>query len=508
MTRTILAVSLALVLALGPMPVTAAEDPRFETYVPEPTLQPGETTQLTVQLQNDAADADDSVDPAYDVHAEMRSGDTPFTVRSGSRILGTMRDGQLTSTTFTVSVPRGVDAGTYRIPIRLTYQPAGENDRTTKTVYATVHILEYAHFEVIDATTDAQVGDSGTVNLTLRNVGSANASAASVSLQSSSPDVSFDGTDTGSRFVGDVGVNETVSVDYRATIAPDADSRPYALTATVTFDDEDGASQQSAPLRVGVTPVAEQAFELSDVQSSLRVDEEGTVRVTVTNDGPGTARDAVVRLTQGSTNVQVLESQYAVGTLEPDASATVEFPVEVTSSAEAGPRQFTFDVEYRNRDGETRRSDALPGQIDVAGERDRFALEPVSATVTAGQSGELVLAITNNGDEPVRNVNAKLFADDPVAAADDEAFVTALEPGETDELRFGIAAGGGALEKAYPVSLDFQYDVDGETRLSKTYTVPVDVTVPDDGGRIPVPLVVGGVVAVAAVAGFVVYRRR
>lgn len=507
MKRTLLAVGLALIIATSSLVVTAAEDPRFETYVPEPTLQPGETTQLTVQLQNDAADPDDSVDTAHDVKATMLSGDTPFSIKSGVRLLGNMGDGQLASSTFTLSVPSDVEAGMYRIPIELTYRPAGAGDRTNKTVHATVRVEDHARFAVVDSSTDAQVGDSGTVTVELRNVGSANASGATVAIQSSSPAIAFGQSASATRYVGAVCVNETVTVSYRASIANDAEPRPYGLTATVNYDDEDGAATQSAPLRVGVTPVDEQSFSLSDVESTLRVGEEGTVTVTVTNEGPRPARDAVVTIQKQGTNVDRLETEYAVGTFDAGESRTVTFPLEVTTSAEPGPKQFSFTVEYQNRDGDVKESDRLNARVDVAEERNRFSLSPVDATLEAGSSGELVLVITNNGEEPVLNVNAKLFADAPLSASDDEAYITELGPGETAEIPFAIASSGNALAKDYPVDLDFQYEVDGTKKLSKTYTVAVAVTEPTDSGGMPTPIVLAGVVLVLAIAGFVLYRR-
>ena len=507
MKRTLLAAGLALLLATSPLVVSAAEAPRFETYVPEPTLQPGETTQLTVQLQNDAAEPGQSVDTAHDVKATMVSGDTPFSIKSGVRLLGNMGDGQLTSSTFTLSAPRDVEAGTYRIPLELTYRPAGENDRTSTTVYATVQVEDHARFEVVDTSTDAQVGDSGTVTVELRNVGSANASGAIVTIQSSSPAITFGQSASATRYVGDVGVNETVTVSYRASVADDAEPRPYGLTATVNYDDEDGTAAKSTPLRIGVTPVEEQSFGLSDVQSTLRVGEEGTVTITVTNEGPQPARDAVVTIQKQGMNIDRLETEYAVGTLDAGESAMVTFPLEVTTSAEPGPKQFSFQVSYQNGDGDSRSSDRLNARVEVAEERDRFSISPVDAAIEAGNAGELVLEVTNNGDEAVQNVNAKLFADAPLSVNDDEAFIPELGPGETAEIPFGIASSGSALEKAYPVDLDFQYEVDGTKKLSKTYTVAVDVTEPTDSGGVPTPILLAGVVLVLGIAGYFLYRR-
>jgi len=508
MKRTFLTVSLLLVLMTAPLTVSAAEDPQFQTYVSEPTLEPGQTTQLTVQIENDNPDPDQRVDTAQEAHATMLEGDTPFSVNSGVRLLGDMRDGQRFTVDFSLSVPKNIDAGTYRIPIRLTYRVGGDDDRETSIVYAQVRVKDHARFQVVDVTSDTQVGDTGTVAVQLQNVGSENASDASVALQSSNAAVTFGQASSASRYVGNVDVNETVTVEYETSVASDAEARPYALTANVEYDDPDGNQQQSAPLAVGVTPLEAQSFSLSNVQSNVRVGEEGTLEVTVTNDGPQTVSDAVVRIENPGMNIDRLETEYAVGTLESGQSTTVRFPLEVATAAEPGPKQFVLRVDYVNNDDDPRQSDGLRTRVDVAEQRDRFGLDPVSTTLEVGQSGELVLAVTNNGDDTVSNVNAKLFADDPIGASDDEAFITELEPGETDRISFGVSAAGGALEKAYPVSLDFQYDVGTDTKLSKTYTVAVDVTTPEDSGGLPIPYIVGGLIVVLAIAGYVYYQRR
>ncbi|MDY6818310.1 MAG: sialidase, partial [Halobacteriales archaeon] len=111
--------------------------------------------------------------------------------------------------------------------------------------------------------------------------------------------------------------------------------------------------------------------------------------------------------------------------------------------------------------------------------------------------------------QTVRDVSAKLFADDPISSDDDEAFIDELEPGESAEITFGVSAGGGAMDKRYPVSLDFQYDdADGDTLLSDTYQVPVDVNRSTDGGPPIVPLVIVIALALLIGGGFLYYRRR
>ena len=120
--------------------------------------------------------------------------------------------------------------------------------------------------------------------------------------------------------------------------------------------------------------------------------------------------------------------------------------------------------------------------------------------MTAGGDSRITLRVTNRLDEPVTDVSAKLFASSPLGAADDEAYVASLSPGETVEIPFRVGAAGSALPKDYPVSVDFQYvDDAGETRLSDSYRRPVTV-VESSGGLFgfvaPIGLLAAGALVV------------
>ncbi|MFT4885686.1 MAG: putative membrane protein, partial [Natronomonas sp.] len=116
-------------------------------------------------------------------------------------------------------------------------------------------------------------------------------------------------------------------------------------------------------------------------------------------------------------------------------------------------------------------------------------------------------------DETVTDVSAKVFASQPLSMSDDEAFIDELEPGETARIPFRVSAAGNAMEKAYPISIDFQYvDESGETRLTDSYRVPVDVEEQSGGlfgsisPAIPTVLAALGLAPLAPVA--LRYRRR
>lgn len=512
MTKRSLAVALALGLvisAAGPGVVAALDDPRFEVYVPEPELVPGQTTQLSVEVVNDAAHVDEEVRTARNVKATLHS-ETPIEVKSGTQLVGDLPDGQNQPVGFSVQVPDTVENGTYRLTLELVYE-YDDGQRDTARLPVTVRVQDQARFVVVQSSSDVPVGDSGPVRVVMRNVGTESVSDATVTLRSQSTDVSFGGSPSASQYVGSWSAGQYRAFEFEARVVGGAEQRQYALAATVDYEDSTGTPGASNSLSLGLTPAPEQSFSLTNVSADLRVGEEGAIEATLVNEGPQTARDLLLESTSARGTVEFLETEYAVGDLGTNESARIRFPVEISEDAEPVPRRFTFVAEYQNRNDETRKSDRLTARLDVAPYRDRFSVEPKNATVTAGSTGPYTLVVTNNGDDAVTAVEAKAFVDDPLTLSDDEAFVQELGPGESDEITFGVGTSGSALTKNYPLSVDFQYETpDGDSHLSDTHTVPVSVQPRPEQSGPPTTLVgVGVLVAVVVlVGGALWYRRR
>ena len=513
------ALTLLLILGLLVAPITASavvEEPRFVTYVPNDTLTPGQTNRLTVLLQNVADEAEDDAITANRTSVTVRSGDTPFTVLSGTTYLGQIRNEQVRNVSARLRVPEGTPGGTYRVPIHIEYSYNDPNAHGNRfdprddetTVYATVRVEERPRFVVNRTSSDVGVGGTGTVSVTVTNVGGENATNAAMTLRSSVPDVTFSGAQSTRRFVGNWDAGETKTLDYEARVRSTAEPRSYALSATVSYEGPNGDSGQSPALTIGVQPTPKGSFALRDVNSTLRVGEEGTVSGTVVNRGDTPIRNAVVLFGNTSPTITPVETEYAVGTLRPGASAEFAFDVEVSSDADAGPRQFDLRLRYRNGENDLVTSDQKDVRVRVGQRTSEFDVEPVNATLSTGSDGRLQLRVTNNRDRPLSDISAKVYAEEPLTASDSEAFIDRLAPGETQTLTFGVSASGSAIEKTYPLKLDFQYDnAEGETRISDTYQVPVRVET-DDGGSLPVPLIVGSALLLGLVVGGSLYVRR
>jgi hypothetical protein len=489
-------------------------------------VQPGESATLQLSITNTGEiengsrnpEAEGVVTTARGLSVEPRSGDGPLEVRTGETAVGSLPDGASAQIPVRVQVEEGAAPGRYTLPVIVEYRYVEEynestGERETETVRerrtVAVEVEAAADFAVESVDSSVGVGDTGPVTLTLENTGSEDVRRASVTVQSSTGEIRFSEAEATSVYVGDWAAGETREVTVDATVAQSADQRPYAVDLTVDYTDPDGRRGQSAPLTAGITPGADQSFALEETNGTLRVGEEGTLTGTLVNDGPSDVENAVLVLQSPSRTITATDGEYALGSLSAGERTNFSFDVDVSDDAGAGPRQFTYRVRYE-ADGDERQSEPLYARYRVTPSRAAFAVDPVETDVTVGETGEIRLRLTNTGDERVTAVSAKLFGADPVSVDDDEAFVDALDPGESANVTFRASVAADALSKSYPVSVDFQYeDGDGDVRLSDTYRIPVRATESGDGGPLSIGwLGVAAVVALALVGGYVVLSRR
>ncbi len=506
------------VSAQGP----SSGEPRLEVFTPDAVLAPGETSELNIQIANDGRvssgtppELRETLTTARNVRVDVDDDGTPLNVRSGQQSVGTITENEPRNLPIVVEVPNDVDPGEYELEVELRYRHNAQinqgvvtNDRSrTVTRTITVDVDDGPRFALRNAETDAQVGDSGPMTVELENVGNERATDLSVALESSSARLSFGESPGESAAVGQLDPGETTTLEYDLTFGPRAALREYPLDATVTFEDADGLEGIDDRPTVNVTPNAKQSFAIDDVESTLRVGEDGDLRGTVTNTGPTTARSVVVQFAHESPNVIPIESDVAVGTLEPGESASFRLPIEINREAEAVPKAFDLAVQYRNADNELRRYGDVDAVADVAERRDEFLLSIPNREIQAGDSVLFDVEVTNNLDQTVTDLEAKLFTSSPLDSDEDEGYVEVLEPGETTTITFELSADSGAIPKTYPVSMDFRYDDErGTSTVSDTYRTAITVTEADDDG-IPWALVGAVVVVVLLVAAFLYWRR-
>jgi hypothetical protein len=515
----------ALVIAAGTAAATVRGSPQITASLQDDTVAAGEETTLEVVLVNSGdiefssgqdAGQTSAVTTARGLTVEMKDSNAPISITTGTRSLGSLGTGAPTTTAFDISVDENAEPGTYRVPVELNYRyynlvsdgGARSESSVTRTRYVTVTVSDDATFDVTNVSSSAQVGTSGTVAVTVENTGQTAANNSEVTLASQNGELTFGERSESTRSVDSwaPGERRTFRYDVSATDDAQADSYPFQLS--VAFDNSDGVRKESTGTSVSITPDAEQTFSLSDVESTLRAGEEGTITATVTNDGPRAVDNAVIDWNSDKSNLSPQETQVAVGDLDTGASTQVTFTVDATDSAEAGSKQFDFVASYRNTEGDREESDTLEAQAEVRPSQDEFSLDSANTSIGVGQSGNVEITVTNTRNVTFSDITAKVFASSPISADDDEAYIDALGPGESTTITFSVSAEGSALQKAYPISLDFRYDEpDGDSSISDTYREQISVTEPNGGGGLPLTAI-GGValVLVLAVGGYMRFR--
>ncbi|AFZ74919.1 COG1361 S-layer family protein [Natronobacterium gregoryi] len=514
-------------LAQAQSPLPAHGEPDLRLHAPNPIVQPGETNEVPLVVTNDGElergtdDVRDAVTTARSVEIDANADDTPLTVKSGTLAIGPVPESQPNDAAqLAVDVPDDVDAGTYTIDVDISYSYTWRSTSgssvyersTTDRTSIDVTVDDDARFEIVDVSTDAQIGDTGTLTTAIKNVGNETATDVNVALESMSSSLLFGSlehettTPQDTAMVNELEPNETATVRYDVSVMPDTSERYYMIDGTVSFKTADGLQRADDSPSAGVAPMAEQQFSIGDVRSDLHVGEDGDLRGVLTNDGPSKAANVVVHFTEESPTIIPIEPSIAVGSLEPGESASFTLPLDVSSEAEPIDRVLDLAVQYRTSDFEQRMDDDLEVVTAVSEQRDAFTLDVLDREITAGDEKHVDVEVTNNLDEAVTDIEANLFASDPLDSDDDEAFVESLEPGETASITFELEADAGATEKTYPISFDFRYDdASGTSQLSDTTRVAIDVL--EGGAGLPVGLIVT-LTLLGTGAGAYVYQRR
>lgn len=485
--------------------VTVEDRARFEVVDTETDVRIDSSGTVDVTMENIGTEA------ASNTEVALSSSNSDLTFGNGAnsatRFKGTWEPGEQKTVEYQVAASSSAKEQSYAFTATARFEDTDGTSHESEPLTLGVTPLREQRFNVLETESRVAVGDTGTVTLTMQNDGAIDVSDATVTLESRSSDIVFGNASSASRFVGSWAAGGNKTVEFDATARSNADTRSYALDASVTFEDQNGDSGQSRSVSLGVTPRPEMAFSLDNISSDLKVGEERTIRGTITNDGETVARDVVVQFTTDNSNVNPTDTEYSVGTLQPGESAEFDFSVEISDSAAAGPRQFAFVAEYRNSEDETRRSDSLLTRQDVGPKTDTFDVDVSKGKVANGNTGEIQVAVTNTENETLSDISAKLFADDPISAEDSEGFISELKPGETETINFTVSASG-AINKDYPISMDFQYtDGDGDTLVSDTYRTAVTVTTSEGGGGGLSLILVGlGVAAIVGIGGYIRFR--
>ena len=396
------------------------------------------------------------------------------------------------------------EPGERQLPFVVQYRnAAGETVRSERLTTQVIIDDRADEFALENVASNVQVGDTGTIDLTLRNTGS-DREDASVTLESSNAQVLFGNSTSATRYVGEWEANETKTVSFGTTATPDASVEAYALTAQVSYLD-DGQPVSSQQLSMGISPRDEQAFAINTTDTTLRIDRDGSLNGTVTNAGPLPVSNATIRLSNRS-GITSERAAYPVGNLDVGENETFSFPVSVQGGA-TGPQQVEYSVAYTGPTDNRRTDTGFMSQVDVAPRRPLLTTTIEDPNVTVQQSEVMNVTVTNQGSETLRNVQAVPNGSGSLAVSPTSLFVGQLEPGETVTRQLEIDADDVEVPSRIPLIIDFQYETNSN-EMRQTQAPPVGIAVvAAESGLVTGPVVVGAVLLIVVLGGLIWYLR-
>ena len=534
-------------------PSDTVGEPELAVTLADPVVEPGTETTVELTIVNTGqieagATLDEATATARGLTVTVDDEDAPVEVDSETTAIGSLPPGESVTVPLSVTAPASADGdeGELDVEVEYTYTEIDDDNEAddetdTEEFDVDIEVGDRSRFAIDDAETDAQVGTDGVVDVELENVGAADAENVRVTARSPTGGVTIgagsgggtatgadaagrpDGTRGGNAslterddqstesaaFLGDLdeGDDETVSFDSR--IDPEVSVESYLLEVTVVYEDEDGILRESATLATAVEPTGAQTFALDDVDSTLEVGESGTITATLENTGPSAVETPVVSAEPASDRIDIGEGQVAVADLAENESANVSFEADVSGEAAPGPRPVTFTVEY-GVDDERLEADPFVRRVAVGDEEPAFTITAPEAQVPAGTTETVRLNVTNNRAERLSNINVFLYPDGPLDVSTDEAFLSGLDPGESETISVDVSADEGAEPRTYPLEADVRYDSETDDDLiTQVYQVPIEVTEPpDDDGLLPSLVSLVGVAVIAGGAAIVIRRRQ
>ncbi|MDZ7850273.1 MAG: NEW3 domain-containing protein [Halodesulfurarchaeum sp.] len=483
LARRALGVLLVLLVvgSLFVLPVSAAEDPRFETSVPEPELQPGATQTLTVTLTNDAADVDDEVKPASNVKVTAKSGSTPIEVASGERQLGRLADGESTTVDLGIEVPASAPGGTYHLPLAVTYEYDGD-ERETETVTARVVIPERPIFAIESVDVDLHPGETGTVTLTMANDGSQPARNASVALSSQHAALTVGGEARSSTFLGTLEPGDTARATVAVTATRAALAQPYDLQVAPSYRNANGITTQTPTRTIGVAPAETTRFGVAETTGTVSPGETGTVELTLENRGETTLSEAVLRLEptgSGLTLDGAKAATHFVGEWAPTEERTVSVAVGAAESVSAGSVPIRATLAFEHPAGIQSESGPIAVGIPVTAV-EVFEYSDVFVTHT-GPGPVLSATVTNTGEQPIENAVVALTSRTPgVQVTDGWSAVGTLGTGESTTVSAELrVAGDDRTSQSFEVQVRYAGE-GGQAARSETTTIWAELATAGD----------------------------
>ena len=332
------------------------------------------------------------VTTAFGMSCWLSTGNAPIELVSDPHfVVGSLAAGCVFDIPYIVRVSYDAQPGVYALPLTVTYKRLADNleltsawgptltynnyVEETQTVVVYVVVRQMFNLAVCDVETQNMVpGGDGIVSVKVCNLGNIDSDDAVVYLLPSGvaapQDYSSSSSDSGiqqyddallstlsksaqsmvvpeqsSQYLGHMGPGDQKVVDFKVSISPDAEEGDYPVCAIVSYSDQYGVQKSSNVDTFGVHVDPEMKFVTDDSPVRIKSGTTMDVKLNLTNTGPLTANDAIVRMNALDPFVVSYDTLY-LGDMASQQTANTTFGIKVKPDAVPSTYYVTLEVKY------------------------------------------------------------------------------------------------------------------------------------------------------------------
>ncbi|PWR73070.1 S-layer protein [Methanospirillum lacunae] len=309
-------------------------------------------------VQSGIVDRDDTPNTAKMVTVSLEAGDAPIVIKSDPQMIGDVTASASIPVSFTVLVKDDAKAGTYELPVTLSYTYLAEADQQgTDSVSYRYNKKEInlnipftvkpsITLDIADVQTESlNAGGSGFVTLTLKNSGNDSGFNAVAKLlrKDNSPVVPVDST----IYIGKIEPGTESTAKFKVSVSKDAEAQSYPLSVRVDYKNSDGENLSTQVKDFGVQVGSKVSFSVTSAPATINVGQKKVIEVQYKNDGSSPAYSTEARISAVDPFTSNDDLAY-LGDLKPGESGVAKF--EVSASSDATVKTYGLDSEVRYRD--------------------------------------------------------------------------------------------------------------------------------------------------------------
>ncbi|MCK9592134.1 MAG: NEW3 domain-containing protein [Methanoregula sp.] len=347
-----------------------AGSPELSAYISGSNeVSPGETVQLKVIIENKGVnefkfvqsgivERDDLPNTAKFLTVTITHGDVPVVIKSDPQMLGDLKGSSIANCIITMKVDADAAAGSYNLPLNLKYTYLYDATQygvdtiqynykeKNETFSLPINIKPELKISVLSAKGEhLNAGTEGYVTLEVKNIGHENGKKAIIKIVRN--DMSPVLPTSGSMYIGDFSVNQTVSSQFKVSISSDAEEQTYPLDVLVNYENSEGDQVTSDVETIGLQVGKKIDFSIISSADTVSPGQKKVITVQYTNTGGAPAYNVQARISAVDPFTSNDDTAF-LGTIAPGETQEAAFEISVDKSATI--KEYALDSEVRYRD--------------------------------------------------------------------------------------------------------------------------------------------------------------